>query len=291
MRGLRPTPSPRSPQEPFVGRTERELAWRIEELFHEHGGDGLAFDTLVAAGPNGPSPHAEPGDTPIPAGTLVIVDAGCTIDGYCSDCTRTFATGELPDEPARDLRRLPRGAARARSTAIRPGMTAARPTRRLARVIEAAGFGENFGHGLGHGVGLAVHEAPRARPESEDVLEPGNVVTSSRASTCRRVRRPDRGPRRRHGRRRRAPDDGAEGARDRRVDCPPLMAEIVNTNQFKNGMHIELEGSVWRIVEFQHVKPGKGGAFVRTKLKSSTRAPSSTRPSAPARSSRACTPR
>src|ERR687891_2538831 len=45
------------------------------------------------------------------------------------------------------------------------------------------------------------------------------------------------------------------------------MAEIVNTNQFKNGMHIQLDGSVWRIVEFQHVKPGKGGAFVRTKLK------------------------
>ncbi len=46
------------------------------------------------------------------------------------------------------------------------------------------------------------------------------------------------------------------------------MAETLSTNQFKNGMHIELDGSVWRIVEFQHVKPGKGGAFVRTKVKS-----------------------
>jgi elongation factor P len=45
------------------------------------------------------------------------------------------------------------------------------------------------------------------------------------------------------------------------------MAEVVNTNQFRNGMHIELDGGVWRIVEFQHVKPGKGGAFVRTKVK------------------------
>jgi elongation factor P len=45
------------------------------------------------------------------------------------------------------------------------------------------------------------------------------------------------------------------------------MAEMVNTNQFKNGMHVEVDGDVWRIVEFQHVKPGKGGAFVRTKLK------------------------
>ena len=48
------------------------------------------------------------------------------------------------------------------------------------------------------------------------------------------------------------------------------MAEVVSTNQFRNGMHIELEGQTWRIVEFQHVKPGKGGAFVRTKLKSLT---------------------
>src|SRR6266702_3884608 len=46
------------------------------------------------------------------------------------------------------------------------------------------------------------------------------------------------------------------------------MAEVVSTNQFRNGMHIELDGQTWRIVEFQHVKPGKGGAFVRTKLKS-----------------------
>ena len=45
------------------------------------------------------------------------------------------------------------------------------------------------------------------------------------------------------------------------------VADVVNTNQFKNGMHIEVDGAPWRIVEFQHVKPGKGGAFVRTKLK------------------------
>ena len=68
------------------------------------------------------------------------------------------------------------------------------------------------------------------------------------------------------------------------------MAEMVSTNQFKNGMHIELEGGTWRIIEFQHVKPGKGGAFVRTKLKSTTAAPSSTRHFEPARSSHGCAP-
>src|SRR5437899_8164474 len=63
-----------------------------------------------------------------------------------------------------------------------------------------------------------------------------------------------------------------EGTSRRRSRCPAVtlraVAEQVDTNSFKNGMHIELDGKVWRIVEFQHVKPGKGGAFVRTKLKS-----------------------
>src|SRR5207248_1855815 len=80
-------------------------------------------------------------------------------------------------------------------------------------------------------------------------------------------RRADRGPRRRHRRRVRGAHALPQGARDRSLEWP-AVAEVVNTNQFKNGMHIELDGSVWRIVEFQHVKPGKGGAFVRTKLRS-----------------------
>jgi Xaa-Pro aminopeptidase len=163
-------------RERFVGRSERELAWRMEQLLHEHGGQGLSFETLVAAGPSGSSPHSELSDAPIPAGTLVIVDAGCTIDGYCSDCTRTFATGELPDE----LRRIYDVCLEAQLAAldgIRPGMTG-READALARdPIAAAGYGERFGHGLGHGVGLLVHEDPALRPESEHVLEAGQVFS------------------------------------------------------------------------------------------------------------------
>ena len=162
--------------EPFIGRSERQLAWRMEELLHEHGGHGLSFDTLVAAGPSGSSPHSELTDEPIPAGTLVIVDAGCTIDGYCSDCTRTFATGELPEE----LRRIYDICLQAQLGAlerIRPGMTG-READAIARdPIAAAGYGERFGHGLGHGLGLLVHEDPTVRPESTDVLEPGQVFS------------------------------------------------------------------------------------------------------------------
>ena len=163
-------------QERFTGRTERELAWTMEQLLREHGGEGIAFDTLVAAGSSGASPHSELGDTPIEAGTLVIVDSGCTVDGYASDCTRTFATGELPDE----LRRIYDVCLEAQLRAldeIRPGVTGREADATARDVIEEAGYGERFGHGLGHGLGLLVHEAPAVRPESSDVLEPGQVFS------------------------------------------------------------------------------------------------------------------
>ena len=98
--------------ETWVGRSERELAWRLRQLLHAHGVDHLAFDTAIAAGPNGSKPHAEPSDDIVETRTLVTADWGARLDGYCSDCTRTLATGELPKELRRDLRRLPRGAAR-----------------------------------------------------------------------------------------------------------------------------------------------------------------------------------
>jgi Xaa-Pro aminopeptidase len=147
-------------EERFTGRTEVELAWRIRELFHEHGSSELAFDMIVASGENGASPHAVTRDVPIEAGTLVTVDAGCRVGSYASDCTRTFATGEL-----------------AGLDAIRPGVSGVDADRAARSVIEEAGWGEEFGHGLGHGIGLDVHEAPSLRPESTDTLEPGNLVS------------------------------------------------------------------------------------------------------------------
>ena len=162
--------------ERFTGRTERELARVVDQLLRDHGGEGLSFDTLVAAGPTGASPHSELGDTPIPEGTLVIVDAGCTVDGYCSDCTRTFATGDLPDELRRAYDVCLEAQLRALDE-IRPGMSGREADATARQVIDAAGYGERFGHGLGHGVGLLVHEAPALRPESDATLEPGQVFS------------------------------------------------------------------------------------------------------------------
>ena len=163
-------------EEKFTSRTEVELAWRVRELFHEHGASELAFDTIVAAAENGASPHADVRDVQIPANTLVTIDAGCRVDGYASDCTRTFATGELPDDLARAYD-VCLQAQLAGLAAYRPGVSGRDADAAARDVIAAAGWGEQFGHGLGHGIGLEVHEAPSVRAESTDTLETGNVAS------------------------------------------------------------------------------------------------------------------
>jgi Xaa-Pro aminopeptidase len=163
-------------QERFSGRTERELAWWVERAFRDAGAGGLSFPVVVAAGETGTSPHAVPGNEPIAEGVLVTVDAGCTVDGYCSDCTRTFAVGEI-SERLQQLYALCLEAQLAGLAAIGPGVSG-RDADAASRVaIADAGFGEAYGHGMGHGVGIQIHEAPVLRPESTDVLEPGNVVS------------------------------------------------------------------------------------------------------------------
>jgi Xaa-Pro aminopeptidase len=163
-------------EERFVGRTERELAFRFATFIHECGGHGEAFSTTVASGPNGAIPHAGTSDRVVEKGETVVVDAGAVLDGYASDCTRTFATGPLPAE----LRRAYDVVLEAQLEgldAVRPGATGKEADAAAREVIAGAGLGERFGHGLGHGVGLMVHEAPTLRPESQDTLEPNNVVT------------------------------------------------------------------------------------------------------------------
>jgi Xaa-Pro aminopeptidase len=162
--------------QPFVGRTELDLAWWIESTMHELGADGAAFDVIVAAGANGAAPHATTGRQEIQPGQTVVVDAAARLDGYHSDCTRTFATGTLPDELARSYEVCLR-AQEAALTATVAGANG-RDVDAVARdAISAEGLGELFGHGLGHGVGLEIHEQPRLRPESDDVLAVGGVCT------------------------------------------------------------------------------------------------------------------
>ncbi len=161
---------------PFVGRTEREVAWDLAQLFHEEGGNGLAFESIVGSGPTGSRPHARAGDRKIGAGELVVIDAGTTVDGYASDYTRTFATGPLDGE-AKAVYETVLLAQQAALDGIRAGLSGVDADALARSVIDESPFAGAMGHGLGHGLGLDVHEDPRLSTESSDILEPGNVVT------------------------------------------------------------------------------------------------------------------
>ena len=142
----------------------------------EHGAEGLSFDSIVASGDAGALPHAEPRRVPIGANTLVTIDIGATLDGYCSDCTRTFATGDLPDELA-GAYDLVLQAQLAGLEAVRPGVSGYDADAVVRDIIGAVGHGEHFQHGTGHGVGLQIHEGPRLSPHVDRNPGAGMVVT------------------------------------------------------------------------------------------------------------------
>ena len=160
----------------IVGRSERSIALALEHEMRVRGASDPSFPSIVASGERGALPHASPGDDLVERGTLVTFDLGVRLDGYCSDCTRTWATGALPD-PLAEAYELVLRAQLAALDAVRPGPEG-REIDAVARdLIADAGHGDHFGHGLGHGVGLEVHEAPRLARTGGDPLVAGNVVT------------------------------------------------------------------------------------------------------------------
>ncbi len=161
-----------------AGRTEKEIARQIMGLAREGGADGMAFDSIVASGPNGALPHAVPSDRTLRPGEPVVVDVGARIDGYCCDMTRTvFPEGSTPVEPFRTIYKTVRKAQLAALRWIRPGIETTHPDGVAREVIRQAGYGDYFGHSLGHGVGLAAHENPRLAPRKPVRLRQGHVVT------------------------------------------------------------------------------------------------------------------
>ena len=160
----------------LTGHTERELALKLEYEMRRRGASRPSFDPIVAAGPHGALPHAQPRDEPVRVGELVVIDWGAQLDGYCSDCTRTLATGAL-DSEAVEIYQLVLDAQLAALEEVKPGAVGREVDSVPRAAITAGGHGEHFGHGLGHGVGLEVHEAPRLAQASDAVLAPGNVVT------------------------------------------------------------------------------------------------------------------
>jgi Xaa-Pro aminopeptidase len=163
-------------EERFVGRTEREIAWTIGQLFHQEGADAVAFESIVAAGPNAARPHARATAREIRVGETVVIDTGCLVDGYTSDYTRTFVTGPV-DGVIKEAYAVVLAAQQAGLEAIRSGIAGVDADAAARRVVDETSFAGTFGHGLGHGLGLEVHEAPRMSTESTDTLMSGNVVT------------------------------------------------------------------------------------------------------------------
>ena len=251
----------------FAGRTERDLAWTMEQLLHEEGAEALAFPIIVASGPNAANPHTVPGDRRLQDGDIVIVDAGARFGRVLlrlhADVRRRrplqtgspTPTSSPTTRSSRDCRRSGRGSRARPPTPCR----AASSTRPSSRAPSATGSATASGWTSTRRRRCGRSRATRWRRERR-LGRAGDLPP-------RRGRGADRGPRRGHGGRLRAALALPQGAATGRLESA-RVAEVVSTNQFRNGMHIELDGSVWRIVEFQHVKPGKGGAFVRTKVKS-----------------------
>ncbi|WP_197321265.1 aminopeptidase P family protein [Saccharomonospora sp. NB11] len=158
------------------GRTEREVARDLENRMVDHGADGVAFPSIVAAGANSAIPHHRPTDAVLAAGDFVKLDFGAVVDGYHSDMTRTLVLGE-PAQWQRDLYALVAAAQAAGTDAVRPGWEVSAVDAAARDVIVEAGYGEQFTHGLGHGVGLDVHEAPSLAKTGVGTLSACMAVT------------------------------------------------------------------------------------------------------------------
>ncbi len=164
-------------EEGLAGKTELEIAGKLELLFRTLGADGPSFPTIVASGARSALPHAVPTPKEILPGDLTILDFGCTLDGYSSDETVTCVVGASPTPLQKKMHEVVLEAQRRAIEALRVGV-AVRAVDEVARkCIADAGFGKHFVHGLGHGVGLEVHEPPWLNPRGKEVLEEGMIVT------------------------------------------------------------------------------------------------------------------
>jgi Xaa-Pro aminopeptidase len=161
----------------LAGRTEHEVAVDLEHTMRLLGASAVSFESIVASGAHGALPHAAPRSERIPRDVLVTIDWGAKVDGYCSDCTRTYATGEGVDDDALGGYELVRSVQERSVGEVRAGAGGKDVDAVGRATIEEAGHGEHYGHGLGHGVGLDVHERPTLSPRSKDTLAAGNVVT------------------------------------------------------------------------------------------------------------------
>lgn len=157
-----------------VGMTEKEIAFEVERFFLTNGADSLAFDTIVASGPNSSMPHAVPTDRKIEEGDPIIIDMGCKYNGYCSDMTRTVFVRQVPQymKPVYEL-------VLKNQLRVLEELKEGANLKLIAKSVESEFKlqGANMIHSLGHGVGLNIHEYPFMSTKYDFILKENMVVT------------------------------------------------------------------------------------------------------------------
>lgn len=159
-----------------IGRSERQIAGELLDYTYRHGSDRPSFDYIVVSGRNSSMPHGVPTDKTVERGDFVTLDFGCTVEGYCSDMTRTVAVGEASQEQEQVYNTVLR-AQEAAISAVREGVCCKDVDAAARGLITAAGYGECFGHGTGHSLGIEIHEAPAFNAVDETICRPGIVMT------------------------------------------------------------------------------------------------------------------
>lgn len=158
------------------GVTEAEAAEYLKGLYREEGCEDVSFPPIVAFGPRGADPHHTVSGAALAEGTVVLLDIGGKKDRYCSDMTRTYFFGDVPDK-AKEVHRIVCEACGTAEALVRPGVPLADLDRAARRVIEDAGYGPQFTHRLGHFIGQTDHEAGEVSASSPLIAEPGMIFS------------------------------------------------------------------------------------------------------------------
>jgi Xaa-Pro aminopeptidase len=159
-----------------TGMTEMEIAALLEDRCRKYGSEKPSFDTIVLFGRRAALPHGRPSATTVQPGSWVLCDFGCTVDGFCSDMTRTFVMGKASTRQ-KEIYDIVHAAQEAGKAAVIAGVKACDVDKACRRVISNAGYGKLFGHATGHGVGLRIHEKPRISKTDNTILRRGSVIT------------------------------------------------------------------------------------------------------------------
>lgn len=163
---------------PYIkpGVTEREMAAQLEYEMRKRGSEGTPFETIVASGPRGATPHGRAAEKEIREGELIVMDFGSLFGGYVGDICRTVAVGEISDE-LNEIYHIVKEAQQKAVDIIKPGVTAHEVDETARQHIKSKGYGEYFTHRTGHGLGLDAHEDPYMMQNNDLVLQPGMVFS------------------------------------------------------------------------------------------------------------------